>query len=134
MWDLDDKNQYEKVLDLQLPWATTWGDRYRDRREKIREQAAPKLLKRPDGVDKWAFRISVSKSGRSRFDIENVPKQIIDAFCASQIQSDKSQYTTLGLYPDDTLDHVVILEVAGSRAVSKEETTRVEIFAVQKKA
>jgi len=139
MWDLDDQSQYKKVLDLQLPWAATWADIRpghgdRDKRERIRERAVQLLPAGFQGVEKWAFRIVVSKGGRRRFDIENVAKPIIDAFCTRQIQSDHSKYTTLGLYPDDSLDHVVVLEVAGSRVVGKEETTRVEIFVVRREA
>jgi hypothetical protein len=72
----------------------------------------------------------VGKAGRRHFDIENVVKPIVDAFCAGQIKSDRSQYKNLGLHPDDTLDHVVLLEIAGSRIVGQ-ATTRVEIFAVR---
>jgi hypothetical protein len=139
MWNLDDQSLYLKVLDLWLPWATTYantspGKKDVDKREKIREQAAPHMSKIPDGVDQWAFRISVSRSRQGPFDIENVPKPIVDAFCAKQIKADGSRYTALGLYPDDTLDYVVVLEVAGIRGVlGSKATTHVEIFAVQKK-
>lgn len=134
MWNLDDDTRYEKVLDLDLPWATTWADtrdghKDKEKRERIRERATIQgFAKRPDG-EKWAFRISVSKCKRRAFDIENVAKPIIDAFCTKQIHRDNSQYKSVGLYPDDRLDHVVILEVAGTR--SDKDSTRVEIFAVR---
>jgi len=131
MWNLDDQTKYKKVLEVDLPWATTWGQtgKYAQERERIRQLAAPLLTSKPVGVEKWALRITVGKAGRRRFDVENVLKPIIDAFCEKQIQADKSQYQNLGLYPDDTLDHVVLLEITGSRTVGK-ETTLVEIFAV----
>jgi len=132
MWNLDDQTKYKKVLEVNLPWATTWGQtgKYAEERERIRQLAAPLLTNRPDSVEKWAFRITVGKAGRRQFDIENVVKPIVDAFCERQIKADRSQYENLGLYPDDTPDHVVLLEIAGSRIVGQ-ETTRVEIFAVR---
>jgi hypothetical protein len=113
MWNLDDQSQYEKVPELQLPWATTYADtregfKDKQKREKIREQASGKLARKPHGAKKWAFRILVSKSGRRAFDIENVGKLIIDAFCERQIQRDGSNYTDVSLYPDDSLDHVTL--------------------------
>ena len=88
-------------------------------RERIRQLAAPLLRSKPAGVEKWAFRITVGRMGRRSFDLENVVKPIVDAFCDKQIQADKSHYQDLGLYSDDTLDHVVLLEIAGSRTVVK---------------
>jgi hypothetical protein len=79
------------------------------------------------GIKWWAFRIYVKKSGNRPFDIENVPKLIVDAFSKKQIRDDKSQYTSLGLYDDDTIDYVRIVEVGGERTLN-EDSTRVEIF------
>lgn len=133
MWNLDDSTCYIRVLDLQLDGATTYADmregkKDKEKREKIRQSAAAHLNK-PQGVQKWAFRITVSKNGKRRFDIENVSKTIIDAFCEWQIERDGSPYSSVGLYPDDSLDHVVVLEVGGKRSLGQ-ESTRIEIFAV----
>jgi hypothetical protein len=75
----------------------------------------------------WALRIYVKKSGNRPFDIENVPKLIVDAFSRKQIQDDKSEYKYLGLYDDDTIDYVRIIEVGGERT-SNVDSTMVEIF------
>src|SRR5205807_1320722 len=91
------------------------GYKDKEKREKIRKQAARLPRNIPEGVEKCAFRISVSVADRRRFDIENVVKLIIDAFCIRQIQEDESQYRDIGLYADDTIDHVVVLQVEGER-------------------
>jgi hypothetical protein len=77
-------------------------------------------------VEWWAFRIFVRKVGYRQFDIENVPKLIIDAFCQKQITRDGSVYKKIGLYKDDTIDYVRIVQVGGER--SAEDSTMVEIF------
>jgi hypothetical protein len=102
MWNLDDQSQYGKILEFQLAWATTFADtreghRDREKRERIRQQATLRFQKKPEGVEKWAFRILVSKGGRRRFDIANVGKLIIDAFCERQIREDSSSHTNLAL-------------------------------------
>ncbi|MBI5970169.1 MAG: hypothetical protein HY884_03335 [Deltaproteobacteria bacterium] len=84
------------------------GHTDKKKREKIRKAAVkgfPKNLF--SKTAKWAFKIVVEKSGKRPFDIENVPKLIIDAFCKKQIEKDSSEYEDFALYPDDTIDHVV---------------------------
>jgi hypothetical protein len=87
----------------------------------------PRLV---SNVRYWGFRILVTKSRRRRgeFDIENVPKLIIDAFCAKQFGKwDKhSKYCSLGLYDNDTIDTVCLLLVRGERS-SGPDATSVEI-------
>lgn len=78
-----------------------------------------------------AFRIFVSKRGRRPFDIENVGKLIIDAFCKRQIEKGGSPHSRLALYPDDSVDHVIMLLAGGRRTDSEEEIASVEIFAVR---
>ena len=60
MWNLDDQTIYMKVLEVDLPQAITWGQTGKDKlaRDKIRELAARQLSKKPEGVEKWAFRIT----------------------------------------------------------------------------
>jgi len=76
----------------------------------------------------WGFIIEVRKAGRRPFDIENVPKLIVDAFCVKQMDEnhDKSNHKELGLYSDDTIDHVQFLTVLGDRG--EKDETRVRVF------
>ena len=131
MWNLDDEAKYVKVHSFSLPEAFTYADMReghtdRDKRERIRAKAAEDFPDNIPSVKWWAFRIFVNKSGSRPFDIENVPKLIVDAFCERQIQKDSSQYTKLGLFEDDTIDLVSVIEIGGMR--SQEENTKVEVF------
>jgi hypothetical protein len=137
MSDLDDESLYEKVLSVQVGKAFTYADTRpgctdREKREEIR--AAAKMM--TDEIPEcawWAFRVSVKKAGGRAFDIENVPKLYIDAFCRKQIKQDGSSYPNLGLYEDDTIDHVRVLEVYGERIENRgDECTFVEVFARRK--
>ena len=132
MWNLDDETRYMKVHAFTIPKAFTYADTRvghtdRDKREYIRAEAARNFPSSIDGIESWAFRIFVNKSGYRPFDIENVPKLFIDAFCKRQIQQDQSEYGRLGLFDDDTIDFVKIIEVGGRRT-QYENTTNVEIF------
>ena len=132
MWNLDDPTQFARVLSLQVPWAHTWADmrpgkRDKDRREQLRRAAAGVIGTPPETVRWWAFRISVRKGKRRPFDVENVAKPIIDAFCARQIREDESEFGGLGLYPDDSLDSVRIVHLYGERG--DDDATTIEIFA-----
>jgi len=75
----------------------------------------------------WAFRIFVRKSGKRTFDIENVPKIIVDAFSSQQIAKDHSNFAEAALYPEDTIEYVRIIQVGGERT-SESDSTTVEIF------
>jgi hypothetical protein len=131
MVNLDDTDCFTRVLLLDVPWAHTYADTTvgktdLDRREKYRAAALGSLLPLPTNTLWWAFRITVAKTGR-QLDLDNVPKTIIDAFCARQIIKDGSQHTELGLYTDDSLDHIRIVQLVG--APSDADGTRIEIFA-----
>ncbi|HDP99068.1 MAG TPA: hypothetical protein ENN22_07795 [bacterium] len=133
MWNLDDKARYVKVHSFSLPEAFTYADTRegqtdRDKRERIRAKAAEDFPENIPSIKWWAFRIFIKKSGNRRFDIDNVPKLIVDAFCKRQIEEDRAQqYTKLGLFPDDTIHFVRIIEVGGMRS-QDEDITKVEIF------
>lgn len=60
------------------------------------------------------------------FDIENVPKTIIDSFCKRQITWNQSKFTQLALYPDDNLDFIRVIQIAGK--MNNSDSTKVEIF------
>lgn len=131
-WNLDDKLKYVLVHSFKFDDAFTYGDmrkghRDSDKREIIRRAASENFSGNVHNAQWWAFRIFVNKKGRRPFDIENVPKLIIDSFCKKQITDDKSRYKHLALYEDDTIDHVRICLVAGVRGESN--LTEVEIFA-----
>lgn len=133
MWDLHDERRYIPVARFDLPWAVTYADTRPghtdlEKRERIREVASAAVSSIPPEAKQWAIRIFVRKAGARRFDIENVPKLIVDAFCRRQISADGSQFADLALYEDDTVDYVTCLQVAGERIDGPESTT-VEIFA-----
>lgn len=130
-YDLGDAEHFVKVLDLEVHWAHSYADMQpgktdRERRENYRRAATGMLAPIPDNPRWWAFRIGVQKSGRA-LDVDNVAKTIIDAFCTLQILKDQSPCTELGLFHDDTFDHVRVLQVVGERGAA--DKTRIEIFA-----
>lgn len=132
MITLDDTSRFLKVLTLDVAWAHTYADmrpgkRDRERRENYRAAALGKLNAIPTNALWWAFRISVLKAGRP-IDVDNIAKTIVDSFCTRQIALDGSEFTQLGLYADDTFDHVRVLQVIGNRSTTG-DTTRIEIFA-----
>jgi len=132
MWNLDDEARYVKVHSFTIPKAFTYADTRRghtdkDKREYIRAEAVRNFPQNIPSFKWWAFRIFVKKTGGRPFDIENVPKLIVDAFCRWQIRKDESDYENLCLYADDTLDYVKIIEVGGMRS-QEGDTTEVEIF------
>ena len=132
MFALDDTTKFFKVLALDVPWAHSYADMRpgktdRERRENYRNAAVGALQAIPAKTLWWAFRITVQKAGRP-LDVDNIAKTIIDSFCASQIARDGSSFTRLGLYPDDTFDHVRVLQVIGNRSTNTDSTC-IEVFA-----
>ena len=132
-WDLDDSRTYVRVHAFEFLEAFTYADTRpghtdKEKRERIRIRAAEGFPAQLPNAKWWAFRIYLRKSGKRPFDIENVPKLIVDAFCEEQIRKDGSRHASLGLYPDDTIDHVRLIEIGGERTAD-EDSTRVEIFA-----
>jgi hypothetical protein len=65
--------------------------------------------------------------GVQEFDAENIPKLIVDAFCAKQIRNDGSQFPLLALYEDDTVSYVPLIQVFAS-IEGKDDETVIEIF------
>ena len=124
-------NAYLRIHEFKYPHAWSYGNMTpgktdKEKREYIRKIALKKFPKTMN--KKFAFRILVGKKGDGPFDVDNVPKLVVDAFCKGQIDRDKSKYK-VGLYEDDRLDFVEIIQVFGKRA--KDNFTRVEIFAHQ---
>jgi len=126
---LDDETLFHKTLSIEVPWSHSYADMRvgktdRERRENFRAAAVGKIIAPRLAPRWWAFRISVTKARRS-LDVDNVAKTIIDAFCTRQIARDGSSFVDLGLYPDDSFDHVRFLQVGGQRGP---DATRIEIF------
>ena len=127
MWNLDDESKYIKIHSFKLPFVYTYGNQDKEKRERIRAKAAegfPVILPK---VKWWAFRIDLKKSGIRDFDADNVPKLIVDAFSLKLIHKDRSKFLKLGLYEDDILDFVRIIEIKGERSQIG-DSTDVEIF------
>ena len=108
MWNLDDDASYLKVLHLELPVVFTYADTRpgrtdRDKREMIRAAARLRMSNEIPRALWWGFRIYVKKSGRGPFDVENVPKLIVDAFSKRQIDRDGSEHGALGVYLGEVL-------------------------------
>jgi hypothetical protein len=132
MITLDD-DRFTKVLQLRVNRVHTWADMTpgrtdRERRERLRSEAVACLRPVPGRVRWWAVRVTVSRAeGKRPLDIENVLKPVLDAFCARQVKRDKSQFPQAALYPDDSIDHVRVLQVEGQRSTADE--TLIEVFA-----
>lgn len=114
---------------MEVPFAVTYGVDDRTKRERIRECAAASMPTLPPGRHVWAFRIYVHKTGDRPFDVDNVPKLIVDSFCGERVRRDSSNFANVAVYEHDTVDHVVMVQVAGERCSSKDSTT-IEIFRV----
>ena len=88
-WDMEDKAKYKKIIPFRMDDDFTYGNmsngkKDKDKREKIRAEAKKETFALGyKGFNKFAFRIFVTKSKRL-FDIENVPKLIVDAFCENK--------------------------------------------------
>ena len=127
MWDLDNEAVYFEFMDVTIPYAFTWGSKDLEKREAIRHAVSPRFPDIIPEAEWWAFRIYARKSGSHGFDIENIPKLIVDSFANSQIIRDSSKFLNLALYEDDKVDHVRMVQVAGEPTAS-DDSTRIEIF------
>jgi hypothetical protein len=125
MWNLDNNSLYAKFIEILVTSAVTWGADDRNKREAIRKTAAERFPSPPPPAGPWAFRITARK--RSTFDIDNIPKLVVDAFCGSQIAKDGSEFHQLILYPEDTVEHVGMVQVRGERCFDR-DSTLIEIF------
>jgi hypothetical protein len=130
MWDFDDRKEFALILHFSIPAIYTWGEREKEKREIIRRIAIKNLPKGHIFNYKWyGFRIKVRRrrklKGR-RFDIENVPKLIIDAFSKKLIENDNSKYPKCAIYKDDILDYVKAIQIEGD--FNKQNSTEVWIF------
>jgi len=130
LWNLDDMNKYKKILSFTINKVFTFGDKNKDKGEKINIRNLVKDIVKTSTVEKeknYAFRITVfiNKKHKRRIDIDNIPKLIIDSFS----QEDKNNKECV-LYKDDCYPNVKIVEVMGINADNNDnkEKVIVEIF------
>lgn len=126
MWNLDDTSRYFRLLDATIPHAYTWGSYGLAKRESIREAIAFVFPQPVPSAKWWAFRIFAKKQG-NRWDIENIPKLIVDALSCEQIARDGSSHSNVGLFADDTAANVRLIQIAGEQSFNH-DSTRIEIF------
>lgn len=116
--------------------AVTYGSQDKEKRHKIRQAAFGSFPEEIPDCCIWAFGIVVTKSGNRKFDVDNVPKLIIDAFDQEMIEKDhaddlglQEQYLErLGLYRVDQIDNVPIVLAGGKRNPGKNDRTEIYIF------
>ncbi len=149
--NLDDKSSFTRIHYFEIEEAFTYGNSDKvslnwdlRKRERLRMAALqPQFyfqIPNRDNYDWWAFRIIVKKTGntgKKRFDIENVPKLIIDAFCHDQIIKDQRKLTTpvafenVWFYEDDNIKNVRYFEIYGEPS-EKDNSIAVEIYGKKK--
>jgi len=127
MWNLEDHSLYFRLFDITIPHAFTWGDGNQAKREDIRAEVAPRFPATIPRARWWAFRLCAKKGGRASFDVENIPKLIVDAFSGKMLRQGGSQYPRLELYGEDTVDRVGMVQVAGE-AFEGGDSTRGEVL------
>ena len=125
IWNLDDENLYFRLPPIEISRAFTWGSEDRAKREVVRKAALTVFPPILPHADWWAFRIFVQRP--DDFDVDNVPKIIVDAFCVGQIRRDGSEYISVGLYQDDTATHVGMVQIAGEQN-NRGILTTIEVF------
>ena len=118
--------KYKRICLFSYPEAFTYADTRpghsdKIKRDYIRKQAAG-FFPQEVTYKYYAFKIKVWKSGKRPFDLDNVPKLIIDAFCKKQIESDNSEYIHFGLYEDDTISSVNFIQLSGERTTDIDKT------------
>ena len=127
MWDLEDQSLYFRLLNVTISHALTWGSGDLEKRETIRSAVASSFPAEIPPARWWAFRLYAKKGGSHSYDVENIPKLIVDAFAGKQLRRDHSQYPQLELYEDDNVESVAMVQVAGE-ASEGGDSTRIEIF------
>ena len=127
MWNLEDQSVYFRLLDVTIPHAFTWGSGDLEKRETIRRSVASSFPTEIPPAQWWAFRLYARKGGGHSYDVENIPKLIVDAFAGKQLRRDQSKYPQLELYEDDKVDSVAMVQVAGESS-DDGDSTRIEIF------
>jgi len=129
-WNLDDEEKYFKLLKAKIPHAYTWASSAGDKqkREDIR-RVLDEVFPDTDSIPRarwWAFRIFVEKHDNT-WDVDNLPKLVVDALSGWQIKKDNSDFPNVALYEDDTVDLVRMVQVAGEQSKHQDRTV-IEVF------
>jgi Holliday junction resolvase RusA-like endonuclease len=103
-----------RIMDFPPPKAETTKP-YRDH---VRSRAASDW---PDSIPTsgfWGFRVIVRRKYKGQAaDLDNYIKGVIDSFSGSTLKRDESKYAyQLKLYPDDSVKHVRLVEVAAEES------------------
>lgn len=124
-----DSSEFELFLHFKFQQILTWGNNDKDKREFIRQSALEGFPKQSQKYEWYAFNIKVNRNRfiKQQLDIENVPKLIIDAFSRNLISKDKSAYSQVGIYDDDSLEYVRVLYVEGE-LTNSEDSTEVWVY------
>ena len=127
-WNLDDEDKYFKLFTAKIPYAYTWGDNYREKRENIR-RVSDEVFPDRDNIRRprwWALRIFAEKQGDG-WDVDNLSKLVVDAFCGKKLRDDNSEFQHMELYEDDTVEFVRMVQVAGEQSKHQDRTV-IEVF------
>jgi hypothetical protein len=126
---LEQQKPYNSIIKFSYNASFTFGNKDKEKREQIRKAASLNISAEIKKYKYYAFEIKVIKKGKRSFDLDNVPKLIIDSFCEKQIEKDKSRYKNLAFYPDDSLEYVIKINLEGRKAIlGEEDKTEVEIL------
>jgi len=129
-WNLDDEDKYFKLFAAEIPYAYTWGccdkGRDRERRENIRRESVGEFPRDIPKARWWALRIFAEKQGDG-WDVDNLSKLVVDAFCGKQLRDDNSEFQHMELYKDDTVEFVRMVQVAGEQSQHQDRTV-IEVF------
>jgi len=124
MWNLDDKEKYEKLFSFKIDKIYTWGDNHEQIKKNIRKEATG--INQAPKNKSYAFRISIyiNPNRTQKFDIDNTIKLIVDSF------SHNSENPDCWLYEDDCYPNVKVIEVGAAKEVDSENDEKmcVEIF------
>ena len=72
------------------------------------------------------FILLKTKNSKHRYDVDNIPKLILDSFSKKLVEEDNSKVEEAGLYEDDSLEYVKFIEVYGD--LGEEDKVLVEVY------
>jgi hypothetical protein len=121
-WNLENTFAYSLVARFEFDGAfTSCTPDDRRLREIIREFASRSFPVEVPQAKWWAFRVVIQREGTGPFDLDNALKLVVDSFGKRQILRDASAYPNVGLFPDDTIDSVRMMQIAGTPVSSQEK-------------
>jgi len=72
------------------------------------------------------FILLKTKNSKHRYDVDNIPKLILDSFSKKLVEEDNSKVEEAGLYEDDSLEYVKFIEVYGD--LGEEDKVLIEVY------